>query len=172
MKKVFGIALLALPLVAASAQATGCTSISIQSSGHPYSIHGGCSFHIQGGPGPASPQAGPWYLYWPLEAHFVAPAPTGYPYWPGPMGLPPGSFGGPAYPPGVAVAPAPGYAPPPAAVVPAPAPTAPAPTAPAPVLAPPAAPTAPQLAVPPYLQPTGFVPVGYTGQAPSYWYDH
>lgn len=29
--------------------------------------------------------AGPWYSYWPLEAHFQTPAPTGYPYWPSPM---------------------------------------------------------------------------------------
>jgi hypothetical protein len=28
---------------------------------------------------------GPWYTYWPLEAHFQTPAPTGYPYWPSPM---------------------------------------------------------------------------------------
>jgi hypothetical protein len=28
---------------------------------------------------------GPWYLFWPHEAHFNAPAPTGYPYWPTPM---------------------------------------------------------------------------------------
>ena len=30
---------------------------------------------------------GPWYSYWPLEAHFQTPAPTGYPYWPSPMGM-------------------------------------------------------------------------------------
>jgi hypothetical protein len=34
-------------------------------------------------------QAGPWYLYWPLEAHFQNPAPIGYPFWPSPMGLAP-----------------------------------------------------------------------------------
>jgi hypothetical protein len=32
------------------------------------------------------PTLGPWYLYWPYEAHFNAPAPVpgggGYPYWP------------------------------------------------------------------------------------------
>lgn len=28
------------------------------------------------------PQLGPWYLYWPLEAHFQTPAPPAYPYWP------------------------------------------------------------------------------------------
>jgi len=44
-------------------------------------------------------QLGPWYLYWPLEAHFQTPAPTGYPYWPSAMSLPPGSPGGP--PPGL-----------------------------------------------------------------------
>ena len=35
-------------------------------------------------------QAAPWYLYWPLEAHFGPPAPTGYPFWPN-MTLPPNS---------------------------------------------------------------------------------
>src|SRR5437588_11366 len=34
------------------------------------------------------PQAGPWYSYWPYEAHFINPAPTGYPYWPAPQTLP------------------------------------------------------------------------------------
>ena len=60
MKKIFGIALLALPFMAVSAWATGGTTVSIQSSGCPYSIQGGFSFHIKGGPGLASPQAGPW----------------------------------------------------------------------------------------------------------------
>jgi hypothetical protein len=30
-------------------------------------------------------QAGPWYLYFPYEAHFQLPAPVGYPFWPGPV---------------------------------------------------------------------------------------
>jgi hypothetical protein len=51
------------------------------------------------GGGGGMQQLGPWYLYWPLEAHFQTPAPTGYPYWPSPMALPPGSPGGP--PPGL-----------------------------------------------------------------------
>jgi hypothetical protein len=35
--------------------------------------------------------AGPWYSYWPYEAHFAAPAPTDpYPWWPGPSTFPPG----------------------------------------------------------------------------------
>jgi hypothetical protein len=35
-----------------------------------------------------SGQVGPWYLYWPLDAHFQAPAMPQYPYWPVAMGLP------------------------------------------------------------------------------------
>ena len=32
----------------------------------------------------------PWYLYWPMNAHFQMPAPTGYPYWPAPQTIQPG----------------------------------------------------------------------------------
>jgi hypothetical protein len=28
------------------------------------------------------PQVGPWYQYWPLEAHFHPPAPAAFPAWP------------------------------------------------------------------------------------------
>jgi hypothetical protein len=35
-----------------------------------------------------SGQVGPWYLYWPLEAHFQVPAMPCYPWWPPSMGLP------------------------------------------------------------------------------------
>jgi hypothetical protein len=56
---------------------------------------GGCGGCGPGGGGGG--QAGPWYQYWPLEAHFQTPALPAYPYWPQPMGLAPGvSFGGPA----------------------------------------------------------------------------
>jgi hypothetical protein len=41
---------------------------------------GGGLFGFGGGQG--APQLGPWYLYWPLEAHFQTPAPPAYPYWP------------------------------------------------------------------------------------------
>lgn len=146
MKKLFGVALLALPLFVASAHAEGRI----------FNLQAGGSLYIKGGPGQSSPQAGPWYLYWPLEAHFVAPAPTGYPYWPSPQVLPPTTFGGPACPPGVPVA-----RPPMAA---APVPAAPATPAPAPRATPQ---TVPQGILPPYLQPTSYYPM----QAPSYWYD-
>lgn len=29
--------------------------------------------------------AGPWYSYWPYNAHFQTPAHPEFPYWPGPM---------------------------------------------------------------------------------------
>ena len=49
--------------------------------------HGGC------GHGCGRPTLGPWYLYWPQDAHFQTPAPTGYPFWPSAMTVQPG-FGG------------------------------------------------------------------------------
>lgn len=155
MKRIFGVAVLALPFVVGSVQANGW----------PFNVQAGGSFYIKGGPGPAYPQAGPWYLYWPLESHFVAPAPTGYPYWPPAQGLPNISIGGPTCPPGVPVVPQP-------VVVAPPVVTTPTPTVPAPQTAPPVTPRAsPQLQLPPYLQPTSYSPINYGGQPPSYWYD-
>jgi hypothetical protein len=139
MKKVFGVALLALPLLAVSAQADG----------GPSSVYVGGSFSltIQNN---ALPQTGPWYLYWPLEGHFVAPAPTGYPYWPNPQGLPQAAFGGPALPPGCPPAYAPALA------------------APVPRTAVPPAAVVPRVPAPSPLQPTSYY---FVGQPPSYWYD-
>jgi hypothetical protein len=91
MKKILGLALLALPLLAVPARANVfCVP--------PYKVDIGANFYFRVIPVGAGPGAcGPWYLYWPLEAHFVAPALPSYPYWPSPQGLPPGqSFGGPA----------------------------------------------------------------------------
>jgi hypothetical protein len=51
------------------------------------------------------PVAGPWYMYWPYEAHFMVPAPGVNPYFPPPMTLPPSFLGQPPAPP----PPAPGY---------------------------------------------------------------
>ena len=84
MKKLLAAALLALPLLAAPARAHGLKIM----------------WQINNGP---PIQLGPWYQYWPLEAHFQVPAPCSYPYWPPPMTLP-----GAVPPPGAAaVAPAP-----------------------------------------------------------------
>jgi hypothetical protein len=137
MKKYLWAGLLGLSfLILPSAARAGCFSTTICCSPvHVDAKLNGC-LRVSGCPGA---QAGPWYLYWPLEAHFGPPAPTGYPYWPSPMTLPAqaAQYGHPA---------APAY------------PTA----APAyPVAAP--APAAP-------VQQTGFQPVGYYQQAPSYWY--
>ncbi len=172
MKRMFGVALLALPLVVGSVHAEGCWPFNVKCSG---------SFSFQSSHGPAAPQAGPWYLYWPLEAHFVAPAPTGYPYWPSPQVLPPTSFGGPAVPPPPAfvppppavVAPRAAVAPPvasvpPTSVTPPPVTTTPPAANPAPQRAPS---TTPQIQLPPYLQPTSYYPRVTSGQPPSYWYD-
>ena len=89
MKKAYLAALLALPMFAVAAQADGCW--------FPQRIDARIDFHFKvTGPGDYQVgQLGPWYLYWPLEAHFQTPAPTGYPYWPSPMGLPPTGVPGP-----------------------------------------------------------------------------
>jgi|GEM_PF-2466090 hypothetical protein len=172
MKRIFGIALLALPLAIGSVHAEGCW---------PFNVNMGGSFYFQSSRGLAAPQAGPWYLYWPLEAHFVAPAPTGYPYWPPAQALPPTTIGGPACPPGVPVAPAPVAPAAPVPAVPPPVTTAPSPqatpppvtTMPAPATSvpQPATPATPRLQLPPYLQPTSYYPTLSSGQPPSYWYD-
>jgi hypothetical protein len=167
MKRMFGVALLALPLAVGSVHAQSCWPLNVKMGG---------SFYFQSNRGLAAPQAGPWYLYWPLEAHFVAPAPTGYPYWPSPQGLPPTSIGGPAVPPPpvfappppTPVVPPPVTTVPPTAVAPPPVSTTPAPANPAPQRAPA---TTPQLQLPPYLQPTSYYPPVTSGQPPSYWYD-
>jgi hypothetical protein len=87
MKKLMLAGLLALPLLALPSPARavgfpcGCWRVNV-----------GGNLYCNVSPDNAA-QAGPWYLYWPLEAHFQPPAPTCYPYWPSPMSLP----GGPGY---------------------------------------------------------------------------
>jgi hypothetical protein len=115
MKKLFPIALLALPLLAVPAQAI-CISIPA------IKIQGGASLHIGCGPGCCGPAGGcpggglgPWYLYWPMEAHFQLPAMPQYPNWPSPQGLPNGPSGAALYStppvPSGPPMPAPGYPP-------------------------------------------------------------
>lgn len=51
------------------------------------------------------PSVGPWYTYWPYDAHFQTPAHPSFPYWPAPMTSPiqpghgphPGYYGQPVY---------------------------------------------------------------------------
>jgi hypothetical protein len=80
MKKLLLTGLLVLPVLAlpAPVHAWGCFP--------PWKFEVGG--YVRVNRGAACAQAGPWYLYWPLDAHFNVPAPTGYPFWPNPMSLP------------------------------------------------------------------------------------
>jgi hypothetical protein len=99
MKKCLWAGLLGLALLAVPdrAHATGCCIPC-----GPYQVQTGFNLYFRCGPAGPIPQCGPWYLYWPMEAHFGPPAPTGYPYWPPPMTLP-----GAAHPPAPATGPVP-----------------------------------------------------------------
>ena len=99
MRKLLWACALALPLLAlpTEARATWCIG--------DYQVDTGAKvwFNVyQYG----KPVAGPWYLYWPYEAHFMTAAPGVNPYFPPPMTLPP-NFGQPPSAPA-----APGYKPP------------------------------------------------------------
>ena len=98
MRTKYLAALLALPLLAVAARAEGWSGpgsanlgvnlgFRVNSCWGPGGMASPGGAYAPGGSAPA--QAGPWYLYWPMEAHFQTPAPTGYPYWPSPMTLPP-----------------------------------------------------------------------------------
>jgi hypothetical protein len=104
MRRLSGLALLVVPFLATPAWA-GCTDWGTTLSIPAYRLDVGGKFWCklynpccngpcpQCGP-PAScngPQLGPWYNYWPLEAHFQVPAMPHYPYWPSPMTLPGGA---------------------------------------------------------------------------------
>jgi hypothetical protein len=94
MRKFLLATLAALPLVLATgpkAEANGFRCYNIPfcfpricpSDGGGYGS-GGCCSGCGGGI-----QLAPWYLYWPMSAHFQVAAPTGYPYWPAAMSPPP-----------------------------------------------------------------------------------
>ena len=96
MRKIYIAALLVLPAVAGTASADcgpcgGCCNFGFGLPAVRFNVAGrvtlGCC-PPGGGPG-GGVQLGPWYHYWPLDAHFITPAPTGYPYWPQPQALPP-----------------------------------------------------------------------------------
>ena len=85
MKRILWTALLAVPVIARPAQAQVCIGPV-----PPVQVNGGLNlkFNIYAGGGRT--QLGPWYQYWPHEAHFQAPPPLG-PSMPGAsiMTLPP-----------------------------------------------------------------------------------
>jgi hypothetical protein len=83
MKRMIVAAVLGLFLAAGSALAEGfCTG--------PGCVRASGGVSIQWGY-PNSGVLGPWYLYWPYEAHFVTPAHPQFPYWPSNQVLPGGA---------------------------------------------------------------------------------
>jgi hypothetical protein len=136
MRKLGCAALLALACAGMTAQAAGICP--------PFKVECGCNAYLRAYcPTNGSPaQCGPWYLYWPLEAHFQTPAMPCYPTWPSPMGLPPSA----------------GVSPPPAPPVAAP-PGLPAPTM-----------QGTGALKPADFHQSAFQPVGYYQQVPGYWY--
>jgi hypothetical protein len=140
MNRRFGIALLALPLLAGVAQAGPFGPYKVDAGGNLWfrvteqaNPYGGYS-------SPNGAVCGPWYNYWPLDAHFQKPA-LGYPFWPSPQGVAKQAEA--------------------AAVPPVVAPAAPA--AVKPVAYQPYYPT-------PGAAPVTYPSYGYPSQAPSYWY--
>ena len=90
MKRLLWAGLLVLPFLLAvpsRAHAWGCSMAGIG----PFRVDAGANMYLRVNAAPL-PQLGPWYLYWPLEAHFGPPAPMCYPYWPQPMTLPTGAL--------------------------------------------------------------------------------
>jgi hypothetical protein len=91
MKKVFLAALLALPFVAVPARAQCGSQCCLCLPCCPFRVEvGGCfNFKVNHGCPSCGTQLGPWYQYFPYEAHFQSAAPIGFPYWPSPQTLPP-----------------------------------------------------------------------------------
>jgi hypothetical protein len=155
MKKLLGAGLLAL-LCVAPAKANffcgGCCP--------PWKFEMGGNFYIRCYQGTACGGVlGPWYNYWPLEAHFNVPAPCAYPFWPPGQTLPNGQTA--AIPPALG-----GHAPPPAALGP-PALTVPSP---GPMGLPPGVAPTPGGLKPANFHAPAVQPVQYSAPAPSYWY--
>jgi hypothetical protein len=113
MMNRFGVALLALPLLALPVRADDPFA-----PGLPYRVEcgGNIYFRVLSRENGWGCQIGPWYSYWPLEAHFQTPALPCYPYWPLPQAVVPG---------GTSVLAPPPYCPPPGPALPAPAIAAP-----------------------------------------------
>jgi hypothetical protein len=87
MKLLQGIGALAVPLLVWPTLAFGQNGFSIGNCPNGYCSQGGFSFSI-GNKSDKLP-VGPWYLYWPLEAHFQSAAPGLPPGTASPMACPP-----------------------------------------------------------------------------------
>jgi hypothetical protein len=146
MMNRFGVALLAVPLLALPAVANDdpfAPSL-------PFRIETGANvyFRVLSRDNGWGAQLGPWYSYWPMEAHFQTPALPNYPYWPAPQAIFPGGS---------------------ATSIPAPLPPHAVPTA-APAAT---APVPANGALPVYFRPVGYYPTGYYSypqQVPAWWY--
>jgi hypothetical protein len=86
MSKYIWACLLALPILALSGRAYADYKIDCGCSPR-FNVNSNGSQYGNGGSGGCF-QAGPWYTYWPYEAHFQIPSPLGYPFWPGPAPAP------------------------------------------------------------------------------------
>jgi hypothetical protein len=95
MKRILGLSVLGLVLWTAPVRASGCCGYGpgwFNFGANAYGQWGpGAPPGKGGGPAPTPSMLGPWYNYWPLEAHFQVPALPQYPYWPNPMTLPNGA---------------------------------------------------------------------------------
>jgi hypothetical protein len=84
MKRILWAALVALPFCAQPAQAQFC-----QPGLQPVRIDAGINLRFNVFRGGVRTQLGPWYQYWPYEAHFAMAAPIGGTGAPAYMTLPP-----------------------------------------------------------------------------------
>jgi hypothetical protein len=82
MRRLLALAIIILALTAGRASADWFQPGYVQ-------LNGGLSFSFGHANGVKPYQLGPWYQYWPYEAHFQQPAIPQYPYWTA-QGLPGG----------------------------------------------------------------------------------
>jgi hypothetical protein len=91
MRSLVRACLVALPLLATPSLARAwCLP--------PTKVDCGVNCHLNGyiGNWNMAAQLGPWYLYWPYNAHFQTPAPVGgWPYWPAAVAAVPAGQGAP-----------------------------------------------------------------------------
>jgi hypothetical protein len=155
MRKFFAAALLTLPLLALPARAGDPCNNGGQYSfgfgtGINFTLRSSCFGNLCCPGAGCGPQLGPWYNFWPMEAHFQTPAIPYYPYWPAAQALVPGGAS--------SSLPLPPDCP---QAIPTAAPAA-------------AAPPRANATQPTFFRPVGYyAPAAYPGytQVPSYWYN-
>jgi hypothetical protein len=84
MKRTWKAFLAAIPIILLAGPAYAQCGCGFSCGPNKTTCDVGCHFNFKFG-GCGCCLAGPWYSYWPYEAHFQTPAPVGcFPYWPGP----------------------------------------------------------------------------------------